>query len=272
MKGTSSNPRSRVFISYSHSDADYLKRLQIHLEPYVREGTVDFWDDTKLEPGLNWREEIRQAIASAKIAVLLVSADFLASEFITRNELPPLLAAAKQEGTIILTVILSPCIFDDTDLAQFQTVNAPSRPLSSMTGWKRDEVWVKVAKRIKGILERQHLDMLSTMGPHADDSKHPVLRENFDHLIVTHTQLFAGREDIISGIHKYIDENLSGYIFIEGLSGYGKTSLLAKIVQNHPEFAYHFISQAYRTYGSDFNLILPRICGSPSSSVQEDVV
>jgi hypothetical protein len=156
MKETSSNPRSRVFISYCDRDAGYLSRLKIHLELYVREGIVDIWDDTKLEPGSNWREEIRQAIASAEIAVLLVSADFLASAFITGQELPPLLAAAKQEGAIILTVILSPCLFDDTELAQFQTVNKPSTPLSTMNKSRREETWVRVAKLIKQIRERQH--------------------------------------------------------------------------------------------------------------------
>lgn len=245
MKETPSNPRKKVFISYSHQDKKYLEELHTHLQPYVREGTVDIWDDTKLKPGSNWREEIRQAIASAKIAVLLVSANFLASEFIANNELPPLLAAAKEEGATILIVILSRCAFGATKLAQFQAINDPSRPLRKMNPGERDEVWVKAAERIK--------DILSTVEPNTTNHKHPVLRANFDHLIETHTKLFAGREEVISKIHNYIADNLNGYIFIEGLSGYGKTSLLAKIVQDHPEFAYHFISQAYRTYGSDFN-------------------
>lgn len=75
----------------------------------------------------------------------------------------------------------------------------------------------------------------------------------FDHLIDTHTQLFAGRDLDIRKIRNFIGEKSGGYIFIESLPGYGKTSLCAKLVQDNPNFAYHFISQAYKTYGSEFN-------------------
>ena len=75
----------------------------------------------------------------------------------------------------------------------------------------------------------------------------------FDHLIETHTRLFAGREDCIETILTFLKTNPCGYIFVESLSGYGKTSLLAKLVQENPHFAYHFISQAYKTHGSDFD-------------------
>ena len=66
-------------------------------------------------------------------AVLLVSADFLASDFIADNELPPLLVAAENEGVIILPVIVSPCLFTNVPaLARFQAVNLPSKPLSAL--------------------------------------------------------------------------------------------------------------------------------------------
>ncbi len=145
--------RTSAFISYSHKDRKYLEELHIHLAQYVRMGVVDFWDDTNIVAGSEWHEEIKKALHHAKVAVLLISADFLASDFIATNELPPLLAAAKQEGTIILPVILRPCVFKDTELAQFQTINAPSTPLSKMTRGKREEVWTKVAEVVKNTLK-----------------------------------------------------------------------------------------------------------------------
>jgi hypothetical protein len=78
-------------------------------------------------------------------------------------------------------------------------------------------------------------------------------RAYFDHLIERHTRLFAGREGQCNDILEFIRKKPSGYIFIESWSGYGKTSLLAKLVQENQDFAYHFISQAYKTHGSDFD-------------------
>ena len=86
----------------------------MHLRPLVRDEELDLWDDSRIDPGSNWRNEIRQAIDKANIAVLLISADFLASDFINNNELPPLLEKAQNDGTIIHSIIVSPCRFNET--------------------------------------------------------------------------------------------------------------------------------------------------------------
>ena len=116
----SQKQRTTVFVSYSHQDSKWLEKLQIHLKPLERDYGFDIWDDTKIKPGSKWRQKIKEAIDSAKIGICLVSADFLASNFVKENELPPLLAAAEQDGAIILSIILSPCMFEETyGLSQF---------------------------------------------------------------------------------------------------------------------------------------------------------
>ena len=140
--------RTKVFISYSHENKEEMERFLVHLKAAKQNKTIEWWDDTQIKPGENWHEEIRKAIASTRVAVLLVSVDYLASEFILKNELPPLLTASEEEGVTILPVILGPCGFKHTNLVRFQAVNNPSTPLSKMTKHEKDEVWNKVVETI----------------------------------------------------------------------------------------------------------------------------
>jgi internalin A len=147
--------RYQAFISYSRHDRRSLDELHAHLDHYALSQAVDYWDDTKIPPGAKWREEIQKALKSAAIAILLVSPEFLASGFIARNELPPLLKAAEEEGVTILCVILRHCLFLDSHLRVFQAINPPSTPLSEMSRGRRDAVWASVARTVKNRLRHK---------------------------------------------------------------------------------------------------------------------
>ena len=142
----SQNNSTPVFISYSHADSEWLKRLQVHLKPFERKGMISPWDDTKIKSGMKWKEQIAEALGRAKIAILLVSADFLASDFIVEKELPPLLESAKQLGATIVPVILKPCSFSESELGDFQAVNPPSRPVISMNETEQEELFLEIAR------------------------------------------------------------------------------------------------------------------------------
>ncbi|BAS57009.1 transmembrane receptor activity [Leptolyngbya boryana IAM M-101] len=149
-----SSARDKVFVSYSHSDEaklDFLGRLLTHLKPLEREGLIDIWSDRKIKAGSYWKQEIEQALGSAKIALLLVSANFLASDFIVSNELPPLLAAASDEGTVIIPVILSPCRLPK-NISEIQSANSPSKALTSMNYNEQEEVFATLVEIIEGYL------------------------------------------------------------------------------------------------------------------------
>jgi len=142
-------PRTTVFISYSHQDSRWLERLQVHIKPLERKGLIDRWDDTRIVAGQDWQAEIEQALGSARVAVLLVSADFLASDFIQDEELPSLLEAAEQAGATILPLVVAPCLFIDTPgLARFQALNDPAKPLSGLTKPRQEAVLRDAAKAI----------------------------------------------------------------------------------------------------------------------------
>src|SRR5690348_4074886 len=105
-------PTARVFVSYSHRDKTYFDQLRIHLSPYIRDGRFKVWDDKHIEAGALWEKQIKEAIDDANIAVLLISAPYLASDFIAEHEIPLLLEAARRGKIKIFSVILSPCAFE----------------------------------------------------------------------------------------------------------------------------------------------------------------
>ena len=139
-----------VFFSYSHNDSEYLDRILIHLRPVERSQAIDLWTDTKLKAGDLWRDEIKKAVDNARVAVLLVSADFLASDFIASNEDPPLLASAEGSGTTIIPVILKPSRFPrHKELSCYQAINDPKNPVISMDELARETLFANLAERIE---------------------------------------------------------------------------------------------------------------------------
>lgn len=143
--------RDQVFISYSHKDKSWLEQLQKMLVPLKRAG-IKLWADTDIKPGEKWQPAIEVALSSTKVAVLLVSPDFLASRFIHENELPPLLDAAKTQGLTILWVPVRPCFYEKTVIADYQAAHPPESPLFRLQGAKRGEALLKIAKLIDQLM------------------------------------------------------------------------------------------------------------------------
>ena len=147
--------RDQLFISYSHVDRGWVERLQTMIRPLVRSEALRLWDDSQIPAGAKWKVEIEKALASAKVALLLVSDDFLASEFVTNNELPPLLRAAEEEGLCILWVCLGPCFYEATPIHEYQAVLPPGEPLEALSPVQQKAALKTIAVAIRAALSSE---------------------------------------------------------------------------------------------------------------------
>ncbi|MCB2380057.1 TIR domain-containing protein [Hymenobacter sp. BT635] len=166
--------RTSVFISYSHADSHWREMLAIHLHPLMRDQHVQIWSDRDIRKGERWQDRIRRQLAQAKVAIFLVSADFLASDFIHAEELPPLLVAAEQEGAILLSIIVRPCAFQDSPLSSLQAVNNPSQPLSGMSKTQRERVMLSVYQELRDVFKPPSAPAKLSAGRSANAGTAPV--------------------------------------------------------------------------------------------------
>ncbi|HEX4950649.1 MAG TPA: toll/interleukin-1 receptor domain-containing protein, partial [Blastocatellia bacterium] len=115
-----SNERDLCFVSYSHEDKEWLDRLMTMLAPLLKAKKLKLWTDKEIRAGKKWRDEIENALSRTKIAVFLVSQNFLASDFINDEEMPPLLAAAEKDGAQIFWIAVGTSLVNHTPLGKYQ--------------------------------------------------------------------------------------------------------------------------------------------------------
>jgi hypothetical protein len=144
-----------VFISYSHKDADWLKKLKQFLRPLEERELVRVWDDTEIRPGSDWLAEIRKALESARVAVFLVTQNLLDSPFVREHELPALLDAATNRGCQIIWISVSSSTVADSPLAKYQGAISPNSPLDLMSEAEQNKALLEIYQKMKAAVSIQ---------------------------------------------------------------------------------------------------------------------
>lgn len=138
-----------VFISYSHKDTPWLDKLKLFLKPLEDRELIRVWDDTEIHPGADWLADIRRALETARVAVFLVTQNFLASPFIRNEEMPPLLAAARDRGCLIFWIAVSSTTFADSPLAKIQSANPIGKPLDLLPEAEQNKIFTEIYQKMK---------------------------------------------------------------------------------------------------------------------------
>jgi formylglycine-generating enzyme required for sulfatase activity len=146
--------QAQVFVSYSHKDEAEKDALLTHLRVVGRTGLIDIWSDDRIGAGADWEAEIREAMAGARVAILLVSANFLTSDFILREEVPTLLRRREAEGLTVFPVIAKACAWQEVDwLASMQVRPRNGWPVWADAGVHVDEDLAAIAKEVAAIVK-----------------------------------------------------------------------------------------------------------------------
>jgi len=143
---------ARVFMSYSHEDEALRDQLEVQLSILKRQGLIEVWHDRRMVAGdrLDWT--ISKELDQADIVLLLISPDFLASDYCYKIEKGRALERHREGTARLISVILRPCDWPHTDLAQFLVTPTDGR---AITTWpNRDEAFLDVAKSIRRAIEK----------------------------------------------------------------------------------------------------------------------
>jgi hypothetical protein len=140
-----------VFVSYSHADTDWLEKVKKYLAPLESLGILKIWHDQKIMPGVEWLPEIKRSLASAKVALLLVTQDFLVSQFIQTQEVVSLLERAEKDGVKITWIAVKASTVEASPISRFQALNNPARPLEGLSEAERNQVLVEIYKKVKDV-------------------------------------------------------------------------------------------------------------------------
>lgn len=141
----------QVFISYAHEDEGLRAELNAHLAQLRNDGWIRSWDDLEIVAGQDWEKEISSRLEAAEIVLLLISADFLASEFCYHREMKRAIARHDEGVARVVPILLRPCDWETAPFGRLQALPEKARPVTS---WANpDEAFTSIARGVRRLVE-----------------------------------------------------------------------------------------------------------------------
>ena len=164
--------RSKVFVSYSHKDQRWLDSLREHLGVLEQEGLIDVFADTQIGAGNDWFNAIHEEMSSARLALLLVSASFLTSSFIRKEEVPRLFEQHEAAGMGIYPLLVRDCAWQEVGwLSRLQIRPPDAKPVESKQGSTRQACLANVAREIASIIRTADQRGFTTAPAHSGEKR-----------------------------------------------------------------------------------------------------
>lgn len=220
----------RIFYSYSHIDEQHRISLETHLAILKRSGLILDWHDRKIIPGQTWASEIDTYLNEADIIILLISSDFIASDYCYGKEMEQALERQRLGKACLLPIILRPVDWMGAPFAKLQALPQDGKPVTTWENY--DEAWLDIAKGVRAIIENISKKRDESVAPAELIDLKDLMRNEFKRI----ETMYDGKRDIggtstgfydldnvIDGIHK------TDIILIAGRPTMGKSDFALSI-------------------------------------------
>ena len=214
-----------IFYSYAHEDGRLRKQLENHLSSLKQEGLITGWYDRDIRAGAKWANEIEAHLNSARIILLLVSPDFMASDYCISVEMKRALERDEAGEAHVIPIILRHVDWQRAAIGKLQALPRDAKPV---TDWpNRDRAFVDI---VNGI--RKAIQELTPSSPVASTSSSSLWNVPY-----RRNPFFTGREDILDTLHKQLQAGKPAALTqpqaISGLGGIGKTQTAVEYAYRH---------------------------------------
>lgn len=140
----------KIFISYAREDEAFREELRKHLSGLLRQKIITDWHDRKLVAGQHWGREISAHLQASSVILLLVSPDFMASDYCWDVEMVHAFAMEKRGDAVLIPIVIRPVDFEDGPFSHLHALPRDRKPVSRWDD--QDEAWVDVVKGIRAAI------------------------------------------------------------------------------------------------------------------------
>src|SRR5216683_602270 len=144
----------KIFFCYAREDEPLLNKLKTHLRPLQREGLIEIWYDRDISAGTEWETEIKQRLNAAQIVLLLVSPDFMDSDYCYSIEMKKALERRARGEAEVIPIILRHVYWHGEPLGRLQALPKDGKPVTDPDWYNLDRAFYDVATGIRKVVEK----------------------------------------------------------------------------------------------------------------------
>ena len=229
----------KIFYSYAHEDEQWRNELEKHLSNMERQEIISGWHDRKIIGGKEWAHEIATKINEADIILLLISPDFMVSQYCNEVEVPLAMERHKAGEASVIPIIIHPAKWKKASFARLQALPKDGKPISSWLN--RDEAFLDVEEGIRRAIEEQRKKSSTARSKmtnnKSEGQKKATKSSQVWSIPFPRNPFFTDRENILDSLHNILTANntaaLKRPLALSGLEGAGKTQIAL-------EYAYRY--------------------------------